>query len=305
MRTVIIIFAIPVFFLLRVQAQVVTDYDGNVYDTVVIENQVWLKQNLRTTHYNTGALIPNVTDSTAWATLLSGGRCYYNNDSSAYDSVYGPLYNWYAAHNSNVCPLGWRVPSDAEWQDVENILGGAPLAGGEMKEADTVHWLSPNTGATNNSGFTGLPGGGRTTTGTFQFIRENGLWWTSSSNGPSTAVGLYMWYLSSGVEHDPVSRKYGVSIRCMKDANNGIEDINDAGKCSLNPNPAKDIITLDFGENQRFIMQVFNIIGECVMEREFNNGKNSTDISSLPGGTYMVKLIGKTNVITKILLKNK
>jgi hypothetical protein len=118
---------------MKTQAQTVTDYDGNVYDTVVIGNQVWLKQNLKTTHDNTGTLIPNVADSAAWANLSSWGRCYYNNDSAAYDSVYGPLYNWYVANNSNVCPLGWHVASNAEWQAAETFLGGANVAGGKMK----------------------------------------------------------------------------------------------------------------------------------------------------------------------------
>lgn len=303
MKTIFILFAVLVFLTLKNQAQVVTDYDGNVYDTVVIENQVWLKQNLKTTHDNNGILIPNVIDSTAWAALLSEGRCYYNNDSSAYDSVYGPLYNWYVAHNSNVCPLGWRVPSYVEWQAVENILGGYPLAGGEMKEADTLHWKSPNTGATNNSGFTGLPGGGRSPAGPFQFIRENGLWWTSTSNNSSSAWGLYMWYLSPGVEHDPVTKNYGVSIRCMKDVNNGLDEIKDAGKCKLYPNPAKDLIELDVAKNQGYMLQVYNMIGKCVMQREILNSKTNIDISSLPAGTYVVKLIGETDMVTTILLK--
>jgi hypothetical protein len=112
-----------------------------------------------------------------------------------------------------------------------------------------------------------------------------------------------MWYLSPGVEHDPVSKKFGVSIRCIKNANSGLEDINETEKCQLNPNPAKDIITVDFGKNQRFIMEVFNIIGACVMKREFNNGKNIIDISSLPSGTYVVRLIGDIYSVEKTLIK--
>ncbi len=302
MKTTILLFAVLVSFALRIQSQTVIDYDGNVYDTVVIDNQVWLKQNLKTTHDNTGTLIPNVTDSAAWANLTTWGRCYYNNDSAAYDSVYGPLYNWYVA-NANVCPLGWHVASNAEWQAAETFLGGATVAGGKMKEADTIHWADPNTAATNSSGFTGLPAGGRTNTGIFKFIRENGLWWTSTSYNSSNAWGLYMWYLSPGVEHDPISKKYGVSIRCIKNTNNGMEDIKDAGKCRISPNPAKDFITVDFENNQRFIIQVYNSIGNCVMQREFNNAKNTIDISSLPGGTYLIKLVGDTFNVKNILIK--
>ncbi len=144
----------------RNQAQVVWDYDGNAYDTVMIGTQVWLKENLRVTHYNNGDLIPNITGNTEWAATATGARCYYNNDSASYDPVYGVLYNWYAVSDSrHLCPAGWHVSGNAEWQAAENYLGGDVIAGGKMKEEGTLHWLSPNTGATNASRFTGLPGG--------------------------------------------------------------------------------------------------------------------------------------------------
>ena len=164
------------FLPLKNQSQPVTDYDGNVYDTVIIGSLTWLKQNLKVTHYNNGVTIPNVTGNVEWASLTTGGRCYYDNDSVANDSVYGVLYNWYAVSDpGQICPSGWHVSTNAEWNTTEAYLGGTGIAGGKMKEAGTAHWLSPNTGATNSSGFTDLPGNMRDPAQNFRTIHENGL----------------------------------------------------------------------------------------------------------------------------------
>ena len=116
------LFAGLVFIAFINNAQTVTDYDGNVYDTVVIGTQVWLKQNLRTTHFDDGTFIPLVTDSAEWTRIESGARCYYYNDSTAYDTVYGALYNGYVINDiSNICPAGWHVSTDEEWQGAESL----------------------------------------------------------------------------------------------------------------------------------------------------------------------------------------
>ncbi len=217
MKRIILLLAGFAFLTIKNQAQTVIDYDGNVYDTVIIGSQVWMKQNLKVVHYNNGIPIPNVPNSTAWANLTTGARCYYNNDSVANDSVYGPLYNWYSAHDPNICPAGWHISTNAEWQTAETYLGGVFIAGGKMKEADTLHWFSPNTGANNSSGFTGLPGGFRDPASDFQYIGENGLWWTTTVYTTSTAWSTYLWYLFTGVDHNPTPKKYGLSLRCVKD----------------------------------------------------------------------------------------
>jgi uncharacterized protein (TIGR02145 family) len=138
-----------------------TDQDGNEYKTIVIGTQTWMAENLRTTKYRDGTAIPNITDKTAWEALTTGAYCNYNNTTSA-DTIatYGRLYNWYAATDSrNIAPAGWHVPTDAEWETLIYYLGGFRVAGGKMKETGTTHWISPNTGATNESGFTALPSG--------------------------------------------------------------------------------------------------------------------------------------------------
>ena len=176
-----------------------------------------MQENLKVTHYRNGILIPNIADSEAWANLLTGGRCYYNNDSTAYHAEYGPLYNWYTIESDHICPDGWHVPSDSEWTTVENYLGGSSIAGGKMKEAGFGHWLSPNVGATNSSGFTGLPGGMRSIDHTFQTLYENGLWWASTTYNNSYSWSRYLWYMFAGGDRNPAPKNIGLSIRCIKD----------------------------------------------------------------------------------------
>ena len=159
-----------------------------------------MKENLRVTHYQNGDLIPNITNQTTWGSLMTGGLCYYNNDSALYSQDYGALYNWWAViDNRNVCPEGWHIPTDIEWHtliktidtNAQFILGTESYtAGGEMKEADTAHWHSPNVGATNNSGFTALPGGRRDLGGYgYLGIGEICYFWSSSP-----AYMGYPWY---------------------------------------------------------------------------------------------------------------
>ena len=161
----------------------VTDIDGNIYNSVTIGNQVWMAENLKTTKYQNGEAIPNVTDDTEWSNLVTGAYSDYNNDPSNSDT-YGRLYNWYAVDDSrNICPSGWHVPNYSEWTTLENYLGGYLVAGGKLKETGTTHWSSPNTGATNETGFTALPAGGRgSNPGDFIYLGERAVWWTSKDS---------------------------------------------------------------------------------------------------------------------------
>ncbi len=142
-----------------------TDIDGNVYRTIKIGNQWWLAENLKVTHYRNGnpiiKLIADEPNWSSWASMLNGACCAYEyNDSLA--NIYGYLYNWFAvADPRKISPEGWHVPNDDEWNSLIKFLGGESVAGGKLKEAGTSHWLSPNNGATNESGFTAFPGGER------------------------------------------------------------------------------------------------------------------------------------------------
>ncbi|MBI3234419.1 MAG: fibrobacter succinogenes major paralogous domain-containing protein, partial [Bacteroidetes bacterium] len=159
-------------------SQTVTDYDGNTYNTVTIGTQIWLKENLKVTHFQNGDPINNITDSIQWAKYNTSSRCYYKNDSAKYASVYGALYNWLTAQDTrNICPTGWHLPTRSDWNILSYFLDntvdtltsgqGGQTVGGDLKEAGLTHWNSPNSGATNSSGFTGLPGGVRTYLGSF------------------------------------------------------------------------------------------------------------------------------------------
>jgi uncharacterized protein (TIGR02145 family) len=298
---------IPVIFLLslpavRARAQVV-DFDGNVYDTIGIGSQVWFQENLKTTHYDNGIPIPNVTDMAAWGSLTTGARCYYNNDSSAYDSVYGVLYNWYAVHDANaLCPPGWQVPTDAEWTALEIFLGGSGIAGGKMKETGTTHWLPPNAGATNSSGFTGLPGGMRDPSNTFGYLAENGLWWSSSSYG-LLAWSRYLWYMNAGVDRNPTPKTLGLSIRCMKDVNVGLLDKDIPVKTRLYPNPSGGKITIDCTRDQNVSLVLYDISGVILMQKTLTGSTNEVDISSLAPGFYLIRLSGDNWMVRKKLIK--
>ncbi|MBL7124087.1 MAG: fibrobacter succinogenes major paralogous domain-containing protein, partial [Actinobacteria bacterium] len=199
------------------EADIVTDIDGNVYHTVTIGTQVWMVENLKVTHYRNGDPIPNVTDGTQWESLKTGAYCSYNNDVNN-AITYGSLYNWYAVNDSrNIAPEGWHVPTNAEWETLEMYLGGS-VASGKMKETGITHWNSPNTGATNESGFTALPGGYRDYYGPFYLIGYDGFWWSATkSSDPYTWHRLLSYDSSSIGRYGSFSGELGCSIRCLRD----------------------------------------------------------------------------------------
>ena len=192
-----------------------TDIDGNSYPLVKIGNQFWFQENLKTSKYNDGTLITEVTDNTEWSNLTTGAWCNYNNNIS-YDSIYGKLYNWYAVETGKLCPLGFHVPTDEEWTLLTDYLGGESVAGGKLKEVGTVHWNSPNEGATDEVGFTALPGG-CSDSGSFGTVRYAGYWWsaTPSFSNLSWARGLYN--DSANVNRGNSNKINGFSVRCLWD----------------------------------------------------------------------------------------
>jgi uncharacterized protein (TIGR02145 family) len=201
----------------------VTDIDGNTYNTVTIGTQVWMAENLKTTKYNDGTAIPNITDNAAWVALTTPAYCWYNNNAAKYKATYGAMYNWYTVDvasngGKNVCPTSWHVSTDAEWTTLTTYLGGGSVAGGKLKETGTTHWTTPNTGATNETGFTALPGGYRNNYGTCSYIGINGHWWSSSEGSTTYAWYSYMYYNYTNVYRDFYYGKYyGFSVRCVRD----------------------------------------------------------------------------------------
>ena len=195
----------------------VSDIDGNTYKTVTIGTQTWMAENLRVARYKNGTEIPLVTDETDWAALSTPGYCWYNNDEATYKANYGALYNWYTVSTSNLCPTGWHVPTDAEWTTLTTYLGGESVAGGKLKETGTTHWTSPNTGATNETGFTALPGGGRGEDGVFRYIGGACDLWSVTEFDAS-----YAWYRRLVSSRNDAIRpnfykKAGFRVRCLRD----------------------------------------------------------------------------------------
>jgi len=194
----------------------VTDIDGNIYKTVTIGSQIWLKENLKTTRYSSGDPIPEITSGTQWLNLPSGAYCNYNNDPGFADT-YGLLYNWHAVKDpKNICPDGWHVPSDSEWTALIDFLEGEDFAGGKLKEKGTAHWISPNIGATDSYGFTALPSGNRLG-GIFNQPGYYASWWSSTEKDLSDAwiITLINSKTQSYLEY--AYKTDGFAIRCLKD----------------------------------------------------------------------------------------
>jgi uncharacterized protein (TIGR02145 family) len=195
----------------------VTDIDGNVYQTVQIGTQVWIKENLKTTRYRNGDLIPTNLSDTDWENATTGACDIYDNKPEN-DKTYGKLYNWYAVIDSrNLCPVGWHIPSDAEWTTLENFLGGDGIAGGKMKAVSNL-WQSPNKAATNESGFSGLPGGCRgNDVSSYDAIGGYGYWWSSTEYSTADAWYRYLNYNGGSSDRLDYNKRNGFSVRCLRD----------------------------------------------------------------------------------------
>lgn len=206
----------------------VTDIDGNVYKTIRIGEQWWMAENLRVTRFRNGDPVPKIVDSAAWIGFTTGAYCEYDSDGGNV-ATYGRLYNWYAVADSRtIAPVGWHVPSDAEWKQLELFLGMSQAEadaeynrgsdeGGKMKESGTTHWIAGNLGATNTSGFSGLPGGYRHAEGYYGNLGMYGYWWCSTEFNSGEAWWRNLFTNSSQVFRYHFDECFGLSVRCVKD----------------------------------------------------------------------------------------
>jgi uncharacterized protein (TIGR02145 family) len=211
------------------QAQIIALQNAIVapLPNVTIGTQVWSSTNLDVTTYRDGTPIPQVTDPTAWIGLTTGAWCYYNND-PVNGATYGKLYNWFAVAgihdtdpntpNKTLAPQGWHIPNNLEWNTLINYLGGLSVAGGKMKETGTSHWFSPNTGATNISGFTALPNGLRVwNDGGFLLIGAYGHCWSIDEYNLDFSYAMFNFSDTQNSNLGETQKLNGAAVRCVKD----------------------------------------------------------------------------------------
>jgi uncharacterized protein (TIGR02145 family) len=195
----------------------VYDPDGNPYSSIAIGTQEWTVENLRTTRYANGESIIYISNQTDWYNTTTGAWTYHEFDSQ-FEIPYGKLYNWVAAADTrNICPDGWHVPGDDEWNILIEFLGGADVAGGKLKESGIAHWISTNSESTNSSGFTALPAGG--TSGIYGSFPVNAVarFWSSTSSSDEDASCYALSDHDFQITQGVFSKIYGFSVRCIKD----------------------------------------------------------------------------------------
>jgi uncharacterized protein (TIGR02145 family) len=208
---------------------IITDYDANSYNSVQIGTQCWMKENMKATHYSDGSGLLDGTGVVNIEGNYSTKYWFVYNNNIANKATYGLLYTWAAAMNGSastianpsgvqgICPSGWHIPSAGEWTQLVTFLGGPTAAGGKLKETGTSHWVSPNSGATNSSGFTALPGGYRNYYGPYSGLAADGDWWTATESSLSSAWYRYLNYNVSNIYGDHISEDYAFSVRCLRD----------------------------------------------------------------------------------------
>ncbi len=207
-----------------IEGKPLTDIDGNIYATLIIGSKTWMAENLAVTRLNDGRHILLANKNAIWSDADSPAYCWYKNDQEQYGKSYGVLYNWYAVNTGKLCPPGWQVPSDQDWQELFDKFGGRHRAGEKLKERGTSHWISPNAGTDSvrvektigDPNFRALPGGYRLTNGTFVGIGSHGYWWTSTPGNDKSSWCHKMFYNKGDTYRYSVSNKYGASVRCIK-----------------------------------------------------------------------------------------
>ena len=278
------------------QGQTVSDYDGNVYQTVTIGDQVWLDENLKSLHYSDGTMIPDV-------------KAYNNSSSNA--NLYGRLYTWDAAMNGSTqektqgaCPDGWHIPSEGDWKTLAQHLGGFPVAGGKLKESGTEHWNSPNTDATNSSGFAALPAGEHDTE-KFQLLNEYAVLWSSSGGSGSWANYFYLAFDDAELHSNLYDKTFYYSVRCIKDEATGIGEQSFHGLL-IYPNPFDHLVYFEQKDPPRDVETaafIYNQNGQLISEFILGSELTKRDLHHLSPGLYYVKVMIEDRIEYQKVLK--
>ena len=292
---------VGLFLSLTMQAQTVTDIDGNVYTTVNIGTQVWMAENLETTRFRDGSGIPMIADSSSWGNSGHPGFCWYAN-ASVYKDKLGALYNWHAVGSGKLAPEGWHVPDEQEWNVLVDYLGGPLFAGGKMKSRETVevgsgYWFTPNTGATNQSGFSGLGAGAREMDGQFHYFFSQGFWWTATGDSTGFATYRQLSYNYPDVVRGYLKRQTGMSVRCIKDSEQGLDDEGSETSLRIWPNPVQDHLILDNEKGRWREITIFGVLGEQVLRVKLEGSTIRIDVHALSKGIYFVAVTGLNKTV--------
>lgn len=206
----------------QLPGSVILDKDSNAYHTVSIGTQLWMVENLRSTSYNDGTPIPLVKDNLQWSKLISPAYCWYNNDEKRYKELYGALYNWYTVNTGKLCPEGWHVPTENDWTQLITSLTQSGETAGALKEESAAHWLYPNYGASNHTGFTARAAGARQSyMGNFYIMGSFAYWWGVETYEKTKARAFSLSSGSDSLNITYENEKNGFSVRCMRDQKSG------------------------------------------------------------------------------------
>jgi uncharacterized protein (TIGR02145 family) len=291
----------------------ISDVDGNTYKTIVVDDKVWFTENLKVTRFQNGDSIPQVSDSATWSALNGPGMCSYRND-NAFDCPYGKLYNHHVARDPrNPCPSGWRVPSMTDLYDLIFFLdpdanaqqpGNLPnMAGGQLKSAGLAYYQPPNAGATNSSGFSAIPNGGRNPQGQFSLSYEAAAsYWLSTQVGPGMGFFLELAYPQDWAVRNAYFSGYGVCIRCVTDLNT--LNINETHIPTFNvyPNPAGEYIKIN--SDKLFIGKEYVIgdfTGRQLLRGRILSEDMTVSIIELPSGMYFLSFPSSSLSASKII----
>lgn len=306
MKNKIYFIAILSLVSLKSNAQTVLDIDGNIYNTITIGTQTWMQKNLKTTRFNNGIQIPTTTLPVQNDTSIVY-QWAYDEDTNNID-IYGRLYTWNVLRsNNNVCPVGWKVPDNSDWETLTNFLGGDSIAGGKMKETGTIHWLVTDSTVDNSSGFTGLGNGFRGNPSGFRNLGQISSFWSFTPLGMNQIFPRgYVYILFS---HNNTFAKSiavancGKAIRCIKDLTTSIENSSFQNKIQIFPNPAADKIIISFEEIRTYHLSIYDMLGNTLYQQKLVDKINDIEIAFLPKGTYLIKLITKDHASTYKFIK--
>jgi len=291
----------------------ISDIDGNTYKTILVDDKVWFSENLKVTRFQNGDTIPQVSDSAMWSALTGPGMCSYQND-SAFDCPYGKLYNHHVARDPrNPCPFGWRVPSLTDLYDLIFFLdpnanpqqpGNQPnTAGGQLKSVGLTYYQPPNAGATNSSGFSAIPNGGRNPQGQFSLSNDAAAsYWLSTQVGPGMGFFLELAYPQNWAVRNAYFSGYGVCIRCVTDLST--LNINETHIPTFNvyPNPAGEYIKINSNElivGKEYVISDFT--GRQLLRGRILSEDMTVSIIELPSGMYFLSFPSSSMSASKII----